>query len=122
MVSLSQPECDEDLGVGECTLLARLIRSDQQSVRELPPPLPTTALPLCLSQASCPVTTAVLLQIPAVRDIAARGLGEVLFSAIAPGTRLKPHCGGTNARLTCHLGLVVPPPQPPPPGATGVRR
>ena len=25
-----------------------------------------------------------------------------------PGTHLRPHCGSTNTRLTCHLGLLVP--------------
>ena len=26
-----------------------------------------------------------------------------------PGTHLRPHCGSTNTRLTCHLGVIVPP-------------
>ena len=25
-----------------------------------------------------------------------------------PGTHVTPHCGPTNAKLRCHLGLVVP--------------
>ena len=33
------------------------------------------------------------------------------FSALVPGTRLHPHCGTTNSRLTLHLGLHIPPPQ-----------
>ena len=36
------------------------------------------------------------------------GGGESLFSCLAPGTHLRAHCGSTNARLTCHLGLLVP--------------
>ena len=46
--------------------------------------------------------------VPGAVDMARRGLGEVIFSVLAPGTRLMPHCASTNARLTCHLGLVVP--------------
>lgn len=34
--------------------------------------------------------------------------GLVFFSVLAPGTRVHPHCGPHNARLRCHLGLVVP--------------
>eukprot|EP00958_Prasinococcus_capsulatus_P014387 scaffold1516_cov266-Prasinococcus_capsulatus_cf.AAC.6 len=41
--------------------------------------------------------------------MARTGNGESLFSALKGGTTLRPHCGSTNARLTCHLGLVVPP-------------
>ena len=33
-----------------------------------------------------------------------------LFSAIAPGTTLDPHCGPTNGRLVLHVGLKVPHP------------
>ena len=34
--------------------------------------------------------------------------GSVSFSAIAPGTTIRPHCGPTNEMITCHLGLVIP--------------
>merc|ERR1711924_415793 len=34
--------------------------------------------------------------------------GESLFSQLSPGTKLVPHCGPTNMRLTCHLGLIIP--------------
>lgn len=34
--------------------------------------------------------------------------GEVAFRVLSPGTRLKPHCGPTNVRLTCQLGISVP--------------
>lgn len=34
---------------------------------------------------------------------------SVLFSLLAPGARIPPHHGFTNARLICHLPLVVPP-------------
>jgi len=36
------------------------------------------------------------------------GGGEVAFRLLSPGTKLKPHCGPTNARLTCLLGISVP--------------
>lgn len=36
------------------------------------------------------------------------GGGDVIFSVLTPGTRLRPHCGPSNARLTCHLGVRVP--------------
>merc|ERR1711988_1849670 len=31
-----------------------------------------------------------------------------ILSRLAPGTHLFAHCGPSNMRLTCHLGLVVP--------------
>lgn len=34
--------------------------------------------------------------------------GDVIFSVLTPGTRLRPHCGPSNCRLTCHLGIRVP--------------
>lgn len=34
--------------------------------------------------------------------------GDVIFSVLTPGTRLRPHCGPSNSRLTCHLGIRVP--------------
>jgi aspartate beta-hydroxylase len=34
--------------------------------------------------------------------------GLVYFSRLAPGTHVRPHWGPHNARLRCHLGLVVP--------------
>jgi len=36
------------------------------------------------------------------------GGGEVAFRVLSPGTRLRPHCGPTNLRLTCCLGVSVP--------------
>jgi aspartate beta-hydroxylase len=58
----------------------------------------------------CPRTTQLLLtHAPAALSLARCGVGEALFSALTPGTRLRPHCGSTNSRLTCHLGLVTNP-------------
>eukprot|EP00927_Polykrikos_kofoidii_P038052 TRINITY_DN32315_c0_g1_i1.p1 TRINITY_DN32315_c0_g1~~TRINITY_DN32315_c0_g1_i1.p1 ORF type:complete len:258 (+),score=37.73 TRINITY_DN32315_c0_g1_i1:104-877(+) len=34
--------------------------------------------------------------------------GNAIFSRLAPRTRLQPHCGPTNTRLTCHMGIDVP--------------
>ena len=45
---------------------------------------------------------------PEAISLAMAGGGETLFSVLRPGTHLRPHCGSTNTRLTCHLGLVVP--------------
>lgn len=36
------------------------------------------------------------------------GGGEIAFRVLSAGTRLKPHCGPTNARLTIQLGVSVP--------------
>jgi len=33
---------------------------------------------------------------------------EINVFKLEPGARLKPHCGATNSRLYCHVGLVVP--------------
>lgn len=38
-----------------------------------------------------------------------RAAGLTYFSALGPGTRVAAHCGPTNTRLRCHLGIVVPP-------------
>lgn len=56
----------------------------------------------------CPRTTALLLRIPALVACAQNGVGEALFSVLAPKTHLRPHCASSNLRLTCHLPLVVP--------------
>ena len=57
-----------------------------------------------------PFTSGMLRQYaPDAVHLAETGGGEVLFSVLAPGTHIRPHCGTTNLRLTAHLGLVVPP-------------
>ena len=58
--------------------------------------------------ARCPVTTAVMEKIPEAIELAMASGGETLFSTLKPGTHLRPHCGSTNTRLTCHLGILVP--------------
>lgn len=34
-------------------------------------------------------------------------LGDVFFSVLYPGTRIKPHCGPTNVRHRMHLVLSI---------------
>lgn len=52
---------------------------------------------------ACPETAAILASIPGVG-----AAGQADFSVLAGGTHIKPHCGPTNTRLRCHLGLSVP--------------
>jgi len=56
----------------------------------------------------CPATASFISSLVEATDMAERGIGEVTFSALGPGCHLHPHCGSTNARLTCHLPLLVP--------------
>ena len=46
--------------------------------------------------------------VPEVAMMGYTGNGESLFSVLSAGSHLRPHCGSTNTRLTCHLGLTVP--------------
>lgn len=58
---------------------------------------------------TAPATVALLQRYAgAAVELATRGGGEVIFSVLAPRTRIQPHTAGTNIRLTAHLGLVVP--------------
>lgn len=57
--------------------------------------------------ARCPKTLAALEEAPIVR-IPHRGPTQ-LFSLLEPRTRIPPHTGTTNTRLTVHLPLIVPP-------------
>jgi aspartate beta-hydroxylase len=54
----------------------------------------------------CPLTMAALRDLPLCR-IPGR-TPSVLFSLLRPGTRIRPHSGYTNARLICHLPVIVP--------------
>ncbi|MEM7308286.1 MAG: aspartyl/asparaginyl beta-hydroxylase domain-containing protein [Planctomycetota bacterium] len=49
----------------------------------------------------CPEATRVFRRIPGFT-------GTVGFAVLAPGTHVTPHCGASNAKLRCHLGLSVP--------------
>lgn len=57
--------------------------------------------------ARCPRTMAALGKVP-LTDAPGR-TPSVLFSLLKPGTRIQPHNGQINARLICHLPLIVPP-------------
>jgi tetratricopeptide (TPR) repeat protein len=57
--------------------------------------------------ARCPRTEAALLAAPTARS---HGVpGEAMFSMLKPHTRIPPHHGYTNTKLTVHLPLVIPP-------------
>jgi aspartate beta-hydroxylase len=57
--------------------------------------------------ARCPRTAAVLANVPQV-DIPGRG-PTAFFSILEPHTKIPPHTGVTNTRVTVHLPLIVPP-------------
>jgi aspartate beta-hydroxylase len=57
--------------------------------------------------AHCPVTAKLLERAPCVH-IATRA-PNAFFSVLDAKTRIPPHCGMTNTRLTVHLPLIVPP-------------
>lgn len=57
-------------------------------------------LPILENAVFCPATMALLKTVP--------GLTMAGFSRLAPGTRIAPHVGYTNAVLRLHLGLIVP--------------
>jgi aspartate beta-hydroxylase len=56
--------------------------------------------------AMCPKTAAVIAAQPRINSVI---YGSHFFSRLIPGTHLSRHCGPSNFRLRCHLGLVVPP-------------
>ena len=57
--------------------------------------------------ARCPLTAAALTGAPQC-DVTARG-PTVFYSVLDAATRIPPHTGVTNTRLTVHLPLIVPP-------------
>jgi aspartate beta-hydroxylase len=57
--------------------------------------------------ARCPRTAAVLANVPQV-DIPGRG-PTAFFSILDAHTKIPPHTGVTNTRVTVHLPLIVPP-------------
>jgi aspartyl/asparaginyl beta-hydroxylase (cupin superfamily) len=56
--------------------------------------------------ARCPATLEALSGVPLCR--ADGCTPSVLFSVLRPGVRIPPHTGHNNARLICHLPLIVP--------------
>jgi aspartate beta-hydroxylase len=63
--------------------------------------------PFEANQQSCPDTAAILETLPLVRIDGEAP--EILFSVLAPGTRIMPHHGVTNSRSVVHLPLIIPP-------------
>lgn len=63
--------------------------------------------PVKANVARCPRTFAALNAVP-LAHIGARA-PVVMFSWLQPGARIPPHSGAMNARLICHLPLIVPP-------------
>jgi hypothetical protein len=60
-------------------------------------------------QADAPITKNLLRKlVPDAVSLAEAGGGEVIFSRLAPNTRIEAHCGPTNFRWTAHLGLLIP--------------
>lgn len=57
--------------------------------------------------ARCPVTAATLAATPQPDQPGRTPVA--LFSMLKPHTRIPPHVGASNARLICHLPLIVPP-------------
>ena len=57
--------------------------------------------------ARCPQTMAALAHAPLTR-IPNRA-PAILFSQLKPGAHIPPHTGMINARLICHLPLIMPP-------------
>ncbi|SEH16629.1 Aspartyl/Asparaginyl beta-hydroxylase [Sphingopyxis sp. YR583] len=54
----------------------------------------------------CPATLALIEGV--AQPVIAGASPNVMFSLLAPGTAIPPHVGYNNARLVCHLPLVVP--------------
>jgi aspartate beta-hydroxylase len=57
--------------------------------------------------ARCPRTAALLAAAP-LADVPGQA-PTAFFSMLQPRTRIPPHTGVTNARLVCHVPLVIPP-------------
>jgi aspartate beta-hydroxylase len=57
--------------------------------------------------ARCPATAAAVAKVPLL-DIEGKA-PSVMFSVLQPRTTIPAHTGSTNARITVHLPLVVPP-------------
>lgn len=62
--------------------------------------------PVPEASAACPETLAAVEKAPLCRSPGRTP--SVLFSLLRPGAHILPHVGYTNARLICHLPLIVP--------------
>ena len=63
-------------------------------------------VPQSANMASCPRSAAVLGTLPML-DIPGKA-PSVMFSVLAPHTKIPPHHGSSNIRVTVHLPLIVP--------------
>ncbi len=63
--------------------------------------------PVAEHLARCPKTAAALAEVPLC--LIPGRTPSVLFSLLRPGAHIEPHTGFMNARLICHLPLIVPP-------------
>lgn len=63
-------------------------------------------VPVAANADRCPRTMAALAKLP-LPDLGARA-PAIMFSRLKPGARIPAHNGAINARLICHLPLVVP--------------
>lgn len=60
--------------------------------------------PTAAGRLLCPTTSRFVTELPGCGEA-----GMVYLSSLAPGTHVQAHCGASNTRLRCHLGLRVPP-------------
>lgn len=67
----------------------------------------TAGRPIADHAERCPATMAALGRVPLPRIVGRSPMA--LFSALQPGTHIRPHHGLFNFRLICHLPLIVPP-------------
>lgn len=63
--------------------------------------------PVAEHVARCPGTMRLLEASP--RPVQAGRTPVAMFSLLKPRTRIPPHVGASNARMVCHLPLIVPP-------------
>lgn len=60
--------------------------------------------------ARCPETLRLVQE--CCPEVATQIRGSLIFSRLAGGTRIRPHCGPNNVRIRIHLALEVPQPAP----------
>ncbi len=82
-----------------------LLRENWQAIRQevaaaRPQPLVVGGRPVDETLARCPVTAALVHQVP--------GLVNATVAVLAPGAHVPAHRGATKGLITCHLGLSVP--------------
>lgn len=63
----------------------------------------SSGLPYRDNLARCPRTAELLDSLPIPHTA-----GNTYFSALGPMTHVDTHCGPTNTRLRCHLGILIP--------------